>query len=253
MCGDGRRVSSKSTGRPIARANEQAVVASQPRRRTACTPSRTAGCPPTWPTAGCRSSTWLDRGRPAVRANDGLALLYNGELYNYREPRAELQAAGRHLHHVLGHRGGRSRAGGTGGPAACDKFRGMFALRVASTTSRPASLVLGPRPRSVSSPLHYLRRKDGMVFASELKALVARVRRQSCTSSRARWLPRCSTTGSPSSGAPSRACEKLNPARAPGPGSAPAARWQVTGSLLGQRRRGRGGGVEAPPGGPAAR
>ena len=66
-----------------------------------------------------------------------LTLVYNGELYNFRELRAELQAAGVDLRHLLGHRGGaRSLAAlGTGraatGFAACSRSRWP--------TPRPAS------------------------------------------------------------------------------------------------------------------
>ncbi len=35
-----------------------------------------------------------------------LTLIYNGELYNFKELRAELRPAGRHLRHPFGHRGG---------------------------------------------------------------------------------------------------------------------------------------------------
>ena len=58
---------------------------------------------------------------------DGLALLYNGELYNYKELRAELQAAGvtssttSDTEVVL-------EAWRHWGPAALDRFRGMFAF-----------------------------------------------------------------------------------------------------------------------------
>ena len=98
-----------------------------------------------------------------------LVLLYNGELYNYKELRAELQAVGatfvtssdtevviegwRHW-----------------GPAALDRFRGMFALAIADTVT--GELVLARDPLGVK-PLFYLERGDGIVFASELKAVVS--------------------------------------------------------------------------------
>ena len=39
-------------------------------------------------------------------AKDGLTLVYNGELYNYRALRAELVSEGVRFRHEVGHRGG---------------------------------------------------------------------------------------------------------------------------------------------------
>ena len=98
-----------------------------------------------------------------------LSLIYNGELYNYRELRAELQAAGATFvtssdtEVVL--EGWRHW-----GPAAFDRFRGMFALALADTAT--GELILARDPLGIK-PLFYLRRGDGIVFASELKAIVS--------------------------------------------------------------------------------
>jgi asparagine synthase (glutamine-hydrolysing) len=98
-----------------------------------------------------------------------LALLYNGELYNYKELRAELQAAGANFatssdtEVVL--EGWRHW-----GPAAFDKFRGMFALAIADMAT--GELVLARDPLGIK-PLFYTERGDGIVFASELKAIIS--------------------------------------------------------------------------------
>ena len=98
-----------------------------------------------------------------------LALLYNGELYNYKELRAELQALGAAFvtasdtEVVL-------EAWRHWGSAAFDKFRGMFALAIADTAT--GELVLARDPLGIK-PLYYLERGDGLVFASELKAIVS--------------------------------------------------------------------------------
>ncbi len=100
---------------------------------------------------------------------DGLVLCYNGELYNYRALRREMSAAGQAF----------STASDTEvvlaawrrwGPAALPRFRGMFAFAVFD--ERTGRLVLA-RDQLGIKPLHYLPRKDGVVFASELKAIVA--------------------------------------------------------------------------------
>jgi asparagine synthase (glutamine-hydrolysing) len=101
----------------------------------------------------------------------GLTLVYNGELYNYRTLRAELVVRGVRFvtesdtEVVL-------EAWRYWGPKALTRFRGMFAF--ALFDERTGELVLVRDPLGIK-PLYYLRRGDGVVFASELKALVAAV------------------------------------------------------------------------------
>jgi asparagine synthase (glutamine-hydrolysing) len=101
----------------------------------------------------------------------GLTLVYNGELYNYREIRAEL--AGRGVSFAT-----RSdtevvlEAWRAWGPRALPRFRGMFAFALADTAT--GELVLARDPLGIK-PLYYLPRGTGLIFASELKALVAAV------------------------------------------------------------------------------
>jgi asparagine synthase (glutamine-hydrolysing) len=98
-----------------------------------------------------------------------LTLAYNGELYNYRELRAELIGAGARFttesdtEVVL-------EAWRHWGPKALDKFRGMFAFALADTDS--GELILARDPLGIK-PLLYAERGDGVVFASELKAIIA--------------------------------------------------------------------------------
>ncbi len=99
----------------------------------------------------------------------GLVLVYNGELYNYRELRAELAAAGVRFttasdtEVVL-------EAWRTWDRKALDRFRGMFAFALFDEVS--GSLVLA-RDQLGIKPLYVLRRGEGVVFSSELKGLVA--------------------------------------------------------------------------------
>jgi asparagine synthase (glutamine-hydrolysing) len=98
-----------------------------------------------------------------------LAVSYDGELYNHRELRAELASHGSTFETtsdtevVL-------EAWRRWGPGCLRKFRGMFALALFDEVKR--SLYLA-RDHLGIKPLHYICRKDGAVFASELKALVA--------------------------------------------------------------------------------
>ena len=102
---------------------------------------------------------------------DGLHLSYNGELYNYRE-----------LRDILRGRGVRFRTESDTevvlecwrhwGPAGLPRLRGMFAF--ALYDERAAALTLVRDPLGIK-PMYVLPRGRGILFASELKALVAAV------------------------------------------------------------------------------
>ncbi len=102
---------------------------------------------------------------------DGLTIVYNGELYNYRALRAELAATGVRFatqsdtEVVL-------EAWRRWGAGALHRFRGMFAF--ALLDERTGELVLARDPFGIK-PLYYLPRGRGVVFASELKALVSAI------------------------------------------------------------------------------
>lgn len=99
----------------------------------------------------------------------GLALTYNGELYNAPELRAELTAAGVRFRgtsdsEVL------LEAWRRWGTDCLPRLRGMFAFGIFD--ERTGDLVLA-RDQLGIKPLFLLRRGEGLVFASELKALAA--------------------------------------------------------------------------------
>jgi asparagine synthase (glutamine-hydrolysing) len=99
----------------------------------------------------------------------GMTLIYNGELYNYRALRAELITRGVRFatssdtEVVL-------EAWRSWGPGALRRFRGMFAFALLDEAT--GDLVLARDPLGIK-PLYYLTRGEGVIFASELKALVA--------------------------------------------------------------------------------
>jgi asparagine synthase (glutamine-hydrolysing) len=102
---------------------------------------------------------------------DNLAMVYNGELYNYREIRQEL--AGRGVRFTTNSDTEVVvEAWRCWGPAALRKFRGMFAFALADTNT--GELFLARDPLGIK-PLFYLPRGHGALFASELKALVSAV------------------------------------------------------------------------------
>ena len=98
---------------------------------------------------------------------DGLALSYNGELYNAPELRAELSAAGVRFRgtsdtEVL------LQAWRRWGTDCLPKLRGMFAFALFEEGTGELFLV---RDQLGIKPLFFVQRAGGVVFASELKAL----------------------------------------------------------------------------------
>ena len=111
----------------------------------------------------------LDRRSDQPFSLDGCTLAYNGELYNYRELRAELQRDGHRFTtdsdtEVL------LRAYLAWGPACVERFEGMWAF--ALHDARDGTLLLS-RDRFGEKPLFLLEDEDGLWFASETGALVA--------------------------------------------------------------------------------
>ncbi len=106
--------------------------------------------------------------QPMVTPDGRFVINYNGELYNYREVRIELQALGRRFHSdsdtevVL-------TALAEWGTDALRRFNGMFAF--ALWDRREKSLMLA-RDRYGVKPLYYTTRGNTFLFASEIKALL---------------------------------------------------------------------------------
>jgi len=107
----------------------------------------------------------------------GLTLIFNGEIYNYRELRAELMKAGHHFRtqtdsEVLLHLYERD------GLEMLRQLNGIFAFAIhdARAAGRPAAvprgaLFIARDPLGVK-PLYYAHDRQGFLFASEIKALV---------------------------------------------------------------------------------
>src|ERR1051325_4666780 len=101
--------------------------------------------------------------------SDGLVLTYNGELYNAPELRAELEATGVRFRgtsdtEVL------LEAWRRWGTDCLPRLRGMFALGIFDERRGDWARA---RAQPAIKPLFLLRRGEGLVFASELKALAA--------------------------------------------------------------------------------
>ena len=103
-------------------------------------------------------------------SDDGLvALTYNGEIYNFRELRSELRAAGAAFRST-GDTEVVLRAYERWGEAAIDRLDGMFALAI--WDARSERLLLA-RDRTGKKPLFYWSDGRRLAFGSEIKALLA--------------------------------------------------------------------------------
>ncbi|HVR61150.1 MAG TPA: asparagine synthase (glutamine-hydrolyzing) [Polyangia bacterium] len=111
-----------------------------------------------------------DAGRQPMTNEDGtVAIVVNGEIYNHRALRAELERKGHRFRsgsdsevvaHLYEEEGARTP----------ELLRGMFAFAVWDAR---AGKVLLARDRFGEKPLYFAFRPDGLVFASEIAALLA--------------------------------------------------------------------------------
>lgn len=94
---------------------------------------------------------------------------YNGEIYNYVELRAELEALGHHFH-TNGDTEVMAVAWAEWGKAALNRFDGMWAIAVFDT--RSGTLTLSTDPFG-EKPLYYMRGDDGTVwFGSQIDCVI---------------------------------------------------------------------------------
>jgi asparagine synthase (glutamine-hydrolysing) len=116
----------------------------------------------------------LQRGDPPISNEDGrVGVALNGEIYNYRELRAALRADGHSFAtdgdtEVIAHLVEDFDPG-----VVARRLEGMFAF--AAWDERRERLILG-RDRFGKKPLYYWHDDDALVFASEIKALLANPR-----------------------------------------------------------------------------
>ncbi|MCU0842633.1 MAG: asparagine synthase (glutamine-hydrolyzing) [Thiobacillaceae bacterium] len=111
----------------------------------------------------------LAGGHQPMWTDDGVGIVFNGEIYNYRALRAELEAGGRvfrsqsdtevslHLYHRHG-------------PDMVRRLEGMFAICLYDPRRREVHLL---RDRFGVKPLYYAQQGGNFYFASEIKAILA--------------------------------------------------------------------------------
>ena len=106
--------------------------------------------------------------QPMRSATDASAIVFNGEIYNHEELRGTLAARGVVFR-------GRSdtevllAAYEVWGEACVERLQGMFAFAIYDVARRTLFMA---RDRAGEKPLYWARHRGGLVFASELKALM---------------------------------------------------------------------------------
>jgi asparagine synthase (glutamine-hydrolysing) len=109
-----------------------------------------------------------ERGRQPMSTPDGrFVIVYNGEVYNYVELRRELEKQG-HTFRTDTDTEVVLTLFAREGLASLSRLNGMFTFAIWDAVERTLSLV---RDRIGIKPLYYAETEDGIVFASEAKAL----------------------------------------------------------------------------------
>lgn len=96
-------------------------------------------------------------------------IVFNGEIYNYRELRRELETSG-HQFYTSSDTESIVHAYEEWGEDAFRRLRGMFAVAIWDQRQR---MLLLARDRSGIKPLHYTERNGRLYFGSEIKSLLA--------------------------------------------------------------------------------
>ena len=113
------------------------------------------------------------QGHMPMLSDDGrLALIHNGEIYNYLEIRDELRARG-HVFRSDGDTEVVLRAYAEWGPRCVERFVGMWAFALYDAADRR---LLVSRDRLGIKPVYLHRTAERLVFASEIKAIAAYLR-----------------------------------------------------------------------------
>ena len=112
----------------------------------------------------------LSTGHQPIHNEDrSIWLVFNGEIYNYRELRRELEAAG-HYFYTSSDTEAIVHAYEQWGEDAFGRLRGMFGIALWDRTHRTLLLA---RNRAGIKPLHFVQHGSRLYFGSEIKSLIA--------------------------------------------------------------------------------
>jgi len=106
--------------------------------------------------------------QPMGNEDDSVWVIFNGEIYNHRDLRPSLEAAG-HVFRTSSDTEAIVHAYEELGTGAFSRMNGMFAIAIYDT--RRNRLVLA-RDRIGIKPVYYAVTREGIIFASEIKALL---------------------------------------------------------------------------------
>src|SRR5438552_7904979 len=106
--------------------------------------------------------------QPMANEDGTVQVVYNGEIYNHADLRRELEARG-HRFRTRSDTEAIVHAFEEWGPACVERFNGMFAFAVWNSRTRQLFLA---RDRLGIKPLYVYDGLEGVVFGSELKAVV---------------------------------------------------------------------------------
>ena len=106
--------------------------------------------------------------QPLSNETGAVWVTYNGEIYNHRDVRAQLEAAG-HVYRTHSDTETIVHAYEQWGDECVQRFRGMFAFAVWDAGARRLLLA---RDRLGVKPLYWARAGDRLLFASEMKAIL---------------------------------------------------------------------------------
>src|SRR5439155_9858851 len=112
----------------------------------------------------------LSTGNQPIHNEDGTVwIVYNGEVYNFRELRSQLESLG-HRFYTATDTEAIVHAYEEWGTGAIGRLRGMFGLAIWDARSRALLLA---RDRVGIKPLHYAVAGDRLYFGSEIKSLLS--------------------------------------------------------------------------------
>ena len=112
----------------------------------------------------------LDGGQQPIWNEDhSCCIVFNGEIYNFQDLRPQLEQKG-HIFRTQSDTEVILHAYEEWGVDCLQRFNGMFALAI---WDAPKQLLFLARDRIGEKPLYYYRAKDRLIFASEIKAILA--------------------------------------------------------------------------------
>ena len=117
----------------------------------------------------------LNGGQPVWNETNTLAIVYNGEIYNFRELRDQLASAG-HIFRTHSDTEVVVHAFEQWGPSCVERLHGMFAFAIVELpqgrSGHPARVFIA-RDRMGIKPLYYMVAGGDLFFASEVRTLLA--------------------------------------------------------------------------------